>query len=203
MIAAFTWTLWIATSKQGRITEMALRADRPFLLVKDVQLTSDRAKIHKPEEEFSEGKFLSISSVQVIFCNYGKGPAVVQKVVATFELATFDKSSPNVISFNHGFHNLRACSQIEIERDLIANNEVLEITVPALDLLWEEYEAVTNRRKEMVVYGNVSYSDVFNNPYMTDFCQRIWFEEFGWFDDIEIALKAESRLGPSDHNKRT
>jgi hypothetical protein len=198
VIAIFTGTLWVTTKRQIHLTQVALRGDRPFLLVQKGVLASQGITIKREREDVEP--WVTISPSIVTFINYGKGPAMIRKVVASFEPAKLPHRR-NYLTFLHQSHDLKECREVIWDQDIIAFEKPMSVTTYGASDLFksdEEFEAT-----QFVIYGRVDYTDVFENCYSTEFCLVMRIREVGYRSDEDIDVESVCVVGPKAHNRHT
>ncbi len=184
LLAMFTGGLWLTSIWQWKVANNALYADRPYLLFLD-----------RPEQKFfdpqsREDKVFVISSARCSVKNLGKGPAILTKIMARMKLANDLKLPPDFSD----------CLEIRAFKEpVIEDKAPSEFFVPIDGYLVQvaDWESLRRGETKIVLYGTISYEDVFKNPYVTAF--GYVYEGPG----TGIGRGDNFRLGRKEYNYRT
>ncbi len=184
LLTLFTGGLWVTSIWQWRVARNALYADRPYLLLLD-----------RPEQKFfdpksREDKVCVFSMARCGIKNLGKGPAILTNIMARMKLAS-DLTLPPDFS---------DCLEIRDFKDpVIEDKAPSEFFVPIDGYLvqMEDWERLRKGETKVVLYGKISYEDVFKNPYVTAF--GYVYEGPG----TGLGRGSNFRLGRKEYNYRT
>jgi|SRR6266851_3825901 len=148
-----------------RIAQLALRTDRPYLLVERGNLDGVVYDETTPNEINGElRKFPDFFPRTFFnFRNYGKSPALIHDAVI---LMTVVKALPPARDFE-------GSTPIHIHLPAIAAGEPWNPPAyfgPVGIDFADHLNAISERAEQLIAYGRVRYEDVLGNPYETGFC---------------------------------
>jgi hypothetical protein len=130
-----------ATAQAAKAATLALRTDRPVLVVKFVS----------PKCKSLDDK--SIVSSEVYFQNLGKGPAVIAKALSTLRVQRKDPLHLEPPDYSQ-------CLRSWIDQSVVSPATTVSVGISnALQLSSKEFEHVTAMRWTIVAYGLLSYRD--------------------------------------------
>jgi len=172
-----------ATKHAADAAKMAATAERPYLLIEKANLDGVVSTSAQRERQTGiEGGLLSslvtmfanpetlndvsrfFPTAGFTFKNYGKGPALVEDLLAT--IAVVDELPPP--------RNFTACQPIAVHPEAVGAGEPLNVrrifSVTLLEAVEEKVTAIRQSTKTLIVYGRLKYRDVSKNPHETGFC---------------------------------
>jgi hypothetical protein len=159
-----------ATRQSAEIAQLALTAERPYLVVEKASLEGVIRQKEKKDPVNSSGildnivRYLTlyeelnepsrfIPSAVFTFKNYGKGAAIIDELVARISLVTVPPPEGDFSS----------CMQFSIEREAVGpGDEWNETRIASADFISSEADLsdLTKQVKTLIVYGCVKYRDV-------------------------------------------
>ncbi len=183
-----------ATQKNAEAAELALKSDRPYLLVETAKLEG-AFKDEKSHEIRERSEFRPRATFN--FRNYGKGPALIETVVIGLRPMKEIPAPGDFTDCKEMSHTINA---IMAEKRWIIKTRLGDfLTFSKVD-----YEAIRNGTIGIIAYGCIQYRDVFKNPYETAFCWCL-----GLPRDISLAAGRVYRMRgsfeptPKTHNYST
>ena len=183
-----------AAIQSAEVAQLALKADRPFIIL----LVSDLTSYDRGPEGILEGaKFqvedlLNDSSPSTIGAsgklrNGGKGPAIIESVTGNI-IKTKDGVYPEVGDFSD-------CRDFDdITSTALAAGDVSEYFSSCpfeLRFTKEDFDPIRRGKEKIIFYGRIEYRDIFATTYYTTFLfvYDLRFERF--------------EVGPKEHNQHT
>ena len=162
IIAAFTFTLWRATSEQGRLTRMAI----------DDAKKSNKREMRAYLSVFVGGADYQDRETNFKFAGYpmlknnGRTPAYNIKYWSKAEII------PDALIENYQF---QITPTQELSQASIGPGEdrILTCIVPEFVNYAEESDIKIGKGKALWVWGRVHYDDAFGDPHFVNFSQRI------------------------------
>lgn len=184
LLALFTFGLWATSIAQWYVARSALYGDRPYLLMLD----RPDARFFDPSTR--EGRIFVFSSARCKFKNLGKGPAILTGIVARMRYAD---ELPLPADFSD-------CLEIRAFKEPVIEDEgESQFFVPIDGWLVQvqDWKRLLDQEIKVVLYGVVSYEDVFKIKYVTRFAYV--------YEPPNTALgRADTfRLGRTEYNTRT
>jgi hypothetical protein len=171
-----------ASKQSANTANLALHIDRPFLVpdkftFADAPL-SHVAQLFKSDTVKSyviDHKLISPATVPVTFRlrNYGKGPAVMRKVIGRIAVASSVSEIP--------IDDFSECEEWPVSRSVFGIGDEESISSPILAMIGihnpkagsltvEEQCAIINSQAILIVYGQIAYTDLFDASFFVDFC---------------------------------
>jgi hypothetical protein len=198
-----------AAQQSVEVGKLALRADRPYVIVEECALMGvpDTGPVPwKPTEAAAVGSPISAS---ITLRNFGKGPAIIVDLVG--RLATVvDLPQPK---------DFTGCQPMVVVRSAPAGNlagvisairpdEEAKSLAPWLNSFvfdtQERCDAVRQEREKLIFYGLIRYCDVFEEPYETAFLWKYTPPAtHGLLATTPFLNKGFFGRGPDSHNHRT
>jgi hypothetical protein len=179
-----------AAALGAQVARLNLRADRPYLLVRQAAIEDF------PDTGVAPYSLLPASPSMILsFKNYGKGPALIQRVDAALE----------VLSEVHPKGDYSQCIPHSVGEDAIGANQPFKLSVSSspYGIVQAQLDDVRNGTRFLCGYGRIMYGDVFGHFYETGFC---WFFRGTRFDlpgVPTVALPPTIIKGPLTHNYST
>jgi hypothetical protein len=170
-----------ASKQSANIANLALHIDRPFLVpdkfsFSDGPLT-ELSKLFQDEnvkKYMIEQELVQAATIPVSFLlkNYGKGPAVLSKILG--RIAVIKSLNELPIS------DFSECEEWAISRAVFGIGDESSVSSPILALIGvndpkagslssEELCAIVDSESFLVVYGHIIYSDLFNGSFSAEF----------------------------------
>lgn len=189
-----------AAKKSAEVAELALKSDRPYLLLEKAEFTGVfklNSYGEKTGELLEQDKFRPGGIFH--FRNCGKGPAILNKVCLS--IITVDEL-PSPKDFSN-------CEENQITVDVLGANEHWETDSHFRGSLSYggdsvTYNAIVDKSKTLIAYGCIWYEDVFRTPYEIGFLWQLSpphrFQIEGVF---ERTMPAYFHRGPKSHNYTT
>jgi hypothetical protein len=210
LLVLYSFLLWWVTRRQVTLTEqaeetsrksleiaeLALKADRPYLLIQKALLDRIMQVGTGVDGAIDEYKHFS-PRAYFTFRNYGKGPALLEEaVIRLYPLPELQDAG-----------DFTDCKKAQIDyesgREAIGVGEPWEISNEIIDSLISEpdYKEIVAGTKKITVWGQLKYRDVFNNPYETAFCWILEPPQLTYrMDQRPIMLIGRFLRGPATHN---
>jgi hypothetical protein len=155
-----------ATRQNVTIGALALKADRPYMVLEKCEIQGLPKEGPIVLENFSETKSFTLIAAIFEFKNLGKGPAIIDEVVT--HLCVVAKL-PEPKDFT-------GCQQVFINKEAVTPNDFLKTLSPFMDMFaftkQEECDSVNNGTNLLIAYGRITYRDVFDARYETGFLFR-------------------------------
>ncbi len=168
LLAIFTWKLVVVTRDMHTVTKLALKVDRPYLILEHAQLTGvlpgDDPVIKEPRqlgELTLPPRFFP--RVVLTFRNYGKGPVIFKE--GLIRIDTFS-TLPAPRDFS-------GCEPIGLQVNAVrAGGKWHPLAQFNFEADWSAlFPDIAARRKTLIAYGCVRYTDpVGESTYETGFC---------------------------------
>jgi hypothetical protein len=186
-----------AARQSAGASKLALKADRPYLLLESAKLNGVEIGAEetyrslayafgdlRPYKDFSpEATFT--------FRNYGKGPALIDKILAEF--------SPKVEPPEH--RDFSECRDLPLRVGAVGADKQMKISIQMRRVTEEDYAAVQSETKKMLAYGVVIYRDVLGEGYETGFS---WLYDLRHFDSNAMPASGGTfRHSAKDDNYKT
>lgn len=164
LLAIFTWKLVMVTRDMRKVTELALKTDRPYLLIYGGRLRNF---------DLGETERTELPEALFYMQNFGKGPALIQRVLMVVKPMR-EADLPAVGDFS-GCNEIRlsGLDAVPAGGKFTFRSEVHDCIVLA-----RFGKKVRVNKRRVFVYGCVYYRDVFDAEYETAYC---W--EYEPFDD--------------------
>ena len=181
LLVVFSCLLWWVTRRQVELTEkaeetsrksleiaaLALKADRPYLLIEQASLGGATVTVEESMGSMANQQVGELRPYDRFhpwatfkFRNYGKGPALLEEILENL----------CVVETLLNSRDYTACRKSSPFFDAIGTGEPWKLDIfgsgkhdPS------KYEGIRSGKKQLVVYGLVRYRDVFNNTYETGF----------------------------------
>lgn len=162
------------------VAQLGLKADRPYLLVQAASLTGVVDKVGKSNRPATGGLFDALVSMYLeqerlkdtpvffpeavfVFKNFGKGPALIENLIASVDVV-YKLPEPRDFSM---------CLKKEVHPEAIdpgGDLSVKHISTIRVFSMTTWRDDIANERAKLIVYGLLSYRDVYKNLYDTGFC---------------------------------
>lgn len=184
-----------ASIKSAEVAELALKTDRPYLLIEKTEMFG----VHKEKEGFSGGlaDYNSFEPrVRFTFRNFGKGPALIKEVALRLWPLEHIPAAGDFAD----------CRFVEIDHAAVGAGGTWRLDTDMMDGIVNQgsYDDIVRGKKEITIWGYVRYQDVFelDEPYETAFCWRLPtpFELDVGVNKPPIIVVPELSRGPSTHN---
>lgn len=198
-----------AALKNATAAELAIRTNRPYLLPVGIFFGSTSRVFDSGLDWQSRHDRIEIRvpAPVIAFKNYGRSPALVKSIVASFEP---DDCIDNHIQL-HGQHERLTQGHLFNEATtldrFIPEGGSLNVTAyTKLTQGWtitaEQLEQMRSLEWTLVAYGRIEYNDTFGGqiPYMTDFC---WVVQIDFEKNVTNTIRLMWADGPEDHNRYT
>jgi hypothetical protein len=170
-----------AAKQSARAADLALHIDRPFLVADRFKFVDDSLKTVAKIFTSERGKAYAIANhvirptvVPVTFTltNYGKGPAVIQRILGRIAVVQSFDEVP--------YDDFSECEEWRINRQVFGVGEEETVSSSILALLGmtnpkagsltpEEQRAIVDSQAVLIVYGQIAYSDLFDAQFFLDF----------------------------------
>ncbi len=170
-----------AAKQSARAADLALHIDRPFLVADRFKFDDDSLKTVPKIFTSDTAKAYAIANnvirptvVPVTFTlkNYGKGPAVIQRILGRIAVVQSLDEIP--------YDDFSECEEWRINREVFGVGEEERVCSPILALLGmtnpkagsltpQEQRAIVDSQVVLVVYGQITYTDLFDARFSLDF----------------------------------
>lgn len=192
IIAAFTGTLWVATSRQATLTKIAAEAakqsadalpaiERCYVFLR---VTNSNIQLKPIDTPATWSPNISSLWVRFTFINYGRTPAIIQEIKVGIRRMDGDLPVDAWVEEDRLKLPLNVLGSGEFfEKGGFYVSDPAQITQADADLIFAGGLFV-------YFFGHVAYQDVFGNDRETQFCWRVSRERF-------------HEWGGREHNYRT
>ena len=173
-----------ATKKNAEIAELALKVDRPYLLVEKVELIGF-GKEGRPDHDPRAPRGLVAGMIS--FRNYGQGPARVKEI--TCAMRVVDNLLPA--------RDYSECKEYSGFPDVIGQDKVYDVPVAVFGSVNEDSrKALWQGEKRLIAYGRLRYGDLAENRnYIGGF-----YLELNTFRKVLPDAEPMMSRGPKTHN---
>lgn len=146
-----------AARSSARAASLALKSDRPYLLLDMAQLFGLPPKIPPSVETWDN----AITEAKISFKNYGRGPALIENIIVKLKVVA-ELPAPKDFS---------ECTEWKATVDAVPPAAGLVFTTGSRDAMISdsEIDSVLKKARTLIVYGRVQYKDVFETQYETGF----------------------------------
>lgn len=196
-----------AAKQSAKAADLALHINRPFLVPDKFEFKDDALKtvakmLTGGAAERVIRTAIRTSTVPVAFLlkNYGKGPAVINRISGRIAVVGSIDEVP--------IRDFSECEEWPATRKVLAADQEIEVTSPVTALLGitnpnggsltpEQQSAVVNSQATLIVYGQISYADLFDAMFFVDF---FWMYS-AFLLHANPALGGFAMTGPKERNR--
>lgn len=175
--------LFIQTGAAKASADSLKNIERPWLLLSTIERWSVKG-----------GDNSGHIGIRWTLKNFGKTPALVQKIEGNVDIVSPDYKFPKEPIYKKPYSTI-------YEQPIIPPGESSFPIVHALDRCWGKTELsdVAHGKVWLIASGHVAYKDPFGASHETRFCLRSGYEEF----NIADSTAPSTPVGPEEYNKCT
>lgn len=181
------------------VSKLALLSDRPYLLTQSAAMPGSPAMTPRGEPIWDHIQFIARPRFEVKIKNFGKGPALLKRIMATLDIHEGVRGAEEYSSFWID-HTAAVTADAFVPGD--------EFTVPVfskyiLGVDDRQLKCLENGELYIVAFGALIYEDVFRNEYTTTFCWMFGAPGYWMLEGRKIWFPLSAHKGPDHLNVRS